>query len=232
MPLSTEISPTPELQTQQLQEDTLQAPRADFSLLSPSARTSFTRVDVCAENDQEGAAANRQAPLTDTSDVQTEGEAQVVPQTPQTSLTFLLVSGRRRTMQFDPETTIGRAKELVWNAWPNGKQSRQLMLENVDVPYRYPFMLCSAPSIVLICLVILFLHCIFSVCSHLSCTEWQDERPPAPSYLRILYLGKILQDEDTLISELLRRQDSLHDDAHGMFDLVCRGRISGAHTPI
>ena len=30
--------------------------------------------------------------------------------------------------------------------------------------------------------------------------EWQDERPPAPSYLRILYLGKILQDEDTLIS--------------------------------
>lgn len=30
--------------------------------------------------------------------------------------------------------------------------------------------------------------------------EWQDERPPAPSYLRILYLGKILQDEDTLAS--------------------------------
>lgn len=30
--------------------------------------------------------------------------------------------------------------------------------------------------------------------------EWQDERPPAPSYLRILYLGKILQDEDTLSS--------------------------------
>lgn len=30
--------------------------------------------------------------------------------------------------------------------------------------------------------------------------EWQDERPPAPSYLRILYLGKILQDEETLSS--------------------------------
>jgi hypothetical protein len=30
--------------------------------------------------------------------------------------------------------------------------------------------------------------------------EWQDERPPAPSYLRILYLGKILQDDDTLTS--------------------------------
>lgn len=33
--------------------------------------------------------------------------------------------------------------------------------------------------------------------------EWQDERPPAPSYLRILYLGKILQDEDTLESKYL-----------------------------
>ncbi|KAI0825918.1 ubiquitin-related domain-containing protein, partial [Irpex lacteus] len=73
-----------------------------------------------------------------------------VPQTPQVALTFLLVSGRRRNMTFEPETTVGRAKELVWNAWPN---------------------------------------------------EWQDERPPAPSYLRILYLGKILQDEDTLESD-------------------------------
>lgn len=70
-----------------------------------------------------------------------------VPQPPQVSLTFLLVSGKRRTMSFDPDITVGRAKELVWNAWPN---------------------------------------------------EWQDERPPAPSYLRILYLGKILQDDDTL----------------------------------
>ncbi|OCH88548.1 hypothetical protein OBBRIDRAFT_703369, partial [Obba rivulosa] len=70
------------------------------------------------------------------------------PELPQVALTFLLVSGRRRTMSFEPETTVGRVKELVWNAWPNG--------------------------------------------------ELSDERPPAPSYLRILYLGKILQDEDTL----------------------------------
>ncbi|KAF9457826.1 ubiquitin-related domain-containing protein [Collybia nuda] len=70
-----------------------------------------------------------------------------VPQTPQTHLTFLVISGRRRTMSFEPETTVGRVKELVWNAWP---------------------------------------------------TEWEDERPMAPSYLRILYLGKMLQDDDTL----------------------------------
>jgi hypothetical protein len=74
-------------------------------------------------------------------------ETEVAPQMPQTSLTFLLVSGRRRTMSFDPDTTVGRVKELVWNAWPS---------------------------------------------------EWQDERPPAPSYFRILYLGKMLQDDDTL----------------------------------
>ncbi|KAH9927744.1 ubiquitin-related domain-containing protein [Fomitopsis serialis] len=72
---------------------------------------------------------------------------QAVPQMPQVALAFLTITGKRRTMSFDPDTTVGRVKELVWNAWPN---------------------------------------------------EWQDERPPAPSYLRILYLGKILQDEDTL----------------------------------
>ncbi|KAF8417267.1 ubiquitin-related domain-containing protein, partial [Boletus edulis BED1] len=71
-----------------------------------------------------------------------------IPQTPQVSLTFLLVSGHRKSQSFDPETTVGRVKELVWNAWP---------------------------------------------------AHWQDERPPAPSYLRILYLGKILQDDDTLL---------------------------------
>lgn len=70
-----------------------------------------------------------------------------VPQTPQVTLCFLLVSGTRKVMSFDPEMTVGRVKELVWISWP---------------------------------------------------PEWTDDRPPAPSYLRILYLGKILQDEDTL----------------------------------
>ncbi|KAF8500201.1 ubiquitin-related domain-containing protein [Russula emetica] len=71
----------------------------------------------------------------------------MVPQVPQTLVQFLLVSGRRRSMAFDPETTVGRVKELVWNTWPN---------------------------------------------------DWQDEHPPAPSHLRVLYLGKILQDDETL----------------------------------
>jgi len=46
---------------------------------------------------------------------------ETVPQTPQTYLTFLLISGRRRTMSFEPELTIGRVKELAWNSWPTGQ---------------------------------------------------------------------------------------------------------------
>ena len=48
------------------------------------------------------------------------GAAALVPQTPQVSLTFLLASGRRRTMSFEPQTTVARVKEFVWNAWPSG----------------------------------------------------------------------------------------------------------------
>lgn len=54
------------------------------------------------------------------------------PQTAQVLLCFLLVSGRRRNMTFDPETTVGRVKELVWNAWPAGKSSRFTALHAVS----------------------------------------------------------------------------------------------------
>ena len=49
-----------------------------------------------------------------------QSQPSAVPQTPQTFITFLLVTGRRRTMSFEPENTIGRVKELVWNTWPEG----------------------------------------------------------------------------------------------------------------
>ncbi|KAG6829094.1 hypothetical protein H0H92_005707 [Tricholoma furcatifolium] len=71
-----------------------------------------------------------------------------VPQTPQVYLTFLVISGRRKTMSFEPETTIGRVKELVWSSWP---------------------------------------------------ADWEDERPAGPSFLRVLYLGRMLQDDETLL---------------------------------
>ncbi|KAJ3523854.1 hypothetical protein NM688_g8658 [Phlebia brevispora] len=132
--------------------DTPPAHRIDLSMLSPSARTSFTRVDTMVNDEDDGDDVHADEdddvePTESNNASQDNQEAPPVPQTPQVALTFLLMSGKRRSMTFEPETTVGRTKELVWNAWPK---------------------------------------------------DWQDERPPAPSYLRILYLGKILQDEDTL----------------------------------
>ncbi|KAJ8515843.1 hypothetical protein ONZ45_g6773 [Pleurotus djamor] len=117
-----------------------------FSQENPSHEP---KLNISAENDLEASPKPPPSHPT-TPNPQDESPRAItvqVPQTPQVYLTFLLVSGRRKTMSFDPELAIGRVKELVWNAWPS---------------------------------------------------EWQDERPPAPSYFRILHLGKILQDDDTL----------------------------------
>lgn len=56
-----------------------------------------------------------------TPSTQPQAMSETVPQMPQTYLTFLLISGRRRTMSFEPESAIGRVKELVWNSWPTGR---------------------------------------------------------------------------------------------------------------
>jgi len=75
-------------------------------------------------------------------------ETPLMTPAPQVSLCFLLVSGRRKPMTFDSDlTTIGRVKELIWNAWDS---------------------------------------------------EWDPNRPSTPTSLRLLYMGKMLQDEDTL----------------------------------
>ncbi|KAG8980637.1 hypothetical protein FRB90_007581, partial [Tulasnella sp. 427] len=73
-----------------------------------------------------------------------------VPATPKVSITLLLVSGRRRTVEFEKQTTVGELKEIVWSTWPG---------------------------------------------------DWSDELPPSASFLRILYLGRILTDE-TILSSL------------------------------
>jgi len=65
-------------------------------------------------------------------------------------LRVLLISGEYHIFSFEPETTIGRAKELIFSMWP---------------------------------------------------TEWTSPaQPPSPTYLRILYGGRILADESTLAS--------------------------------
>jgi hypothetical protein len=107
--------------------DTLQVQhRGDDLFLSPSARTSFTRVDVPPAADEEEGQESSELHVEQAVEVEAGDRQPAVPQTPQVSLTFLLVSGKRRTMSFDPETTVGRAKELVWNAWPNGASSQSM----------------------------------------------------------------------------------------------------------
>lgn len=104
--------------------------------MSASAHTSYTRVDVdssptdmypplphqsippvpsqeqnTASLENGGSTGAPASPPEPTSEA-------TIPQTSQVTLTFLLVSGCRKTQSFDPETTVGRVKELVWNAWP------------------------------------------------------------------------------------------------------------------
>ena len=88
-----------------------------------SARTSFTHVDLEAPNPVPPlpTAGEESALSVAISAADSLRETSRELDLPQCSLTFLLVSGRRRAMSFEPETTIGRVKELVWNAWPSGK---------------------------------------------------------------------------------------------------------------
>lgn len=117
---------------------------------APTAETPVPPASTSAESPKDDVAPipdsqkNEQPPVPPV-----QKEAPPIPQTPQVYLTFLLLSGHRRTMNFEPATGIGRVKEVVWNAWTGG--------------------------------------------------DWPTEdRPPAPSYLRVLHAGRMLQDDETL----------------------------------
>lgn len=109
-----------------------------------------------------------------------------VPQTHQTYITFLFLSGRRRLMNFEPDTTIGRVKELVWAAWTASSEAQQPGQE-------------------------------------------VEERPPAPSYLRVLHLGRMLQDDETLRD--LKLPTHLPSSTPSTSPVTPGGTIHG-HTPI
>lgn len=116
-----------------LGSDSLSSRPFEYAMLTPSARTSYTRVDLSAADigRRTGVEHDGDGSDSDAGGAQQEQQAQEVepvPHMPQVSLTFLLVSGRRRTMSFDHEITVGRVKELVWNAWPNGECFSQPMI--------------------------------------------------------------------------------------------------------
>jgi hypothetical protein len=136
----------------------------EIAALPASTRTSFTRVDntrpgsAAGDNscrDEEVAAAavaavldegsgggsggaDARAQPEDEDKQEVETGAVLVPQVPQTLVQFLLVSGRRRSMAFDPETTVGRVKELVWNTWPNGTSRPSLRHLHMRASARRP----------------------------------------------------------------------------------------------
>ncbi|KIK70036.1 hypothetical protein GYMLUDRAFT_537637 [Collybiopsis luxurians FD-317 M1] len=117
-----------------------------------SARTSYTRVDSMAlesENETEQEVPEPEDEHNGENAPQVEQIQAIPPPTPVVSICFLLISGKRKVMTFEPETTVGRVKELLFHSWPTGQ-------------------------------------------------DWTDERPPTPSHFRLLHLGRILQDEDTL----------------------------------
>jgi hypothetical protein len=77
--------------------------------ISPSSDPAPTSVPVTA-------AVPAQEPVS----VSAPAQEQAVPQAPQATLTFLTVSGLRKTMSFDPDTAVSRVKELMWSSWPTG----------------------------------------------------------------------------------------------------------------
>jgi len=42
---------------------------------------------------------------------------------PSINISFLLLSGKRKTMGFDPGYTIGKVRQEVFNEWPEGERS-------------------------------------------------------------------------------------------------------------
>ena len=120
------------------------------NLLRPSTgRTSITQVEHAADDEEQlvdpeptsqdvasnttNATHEASEPISNSQDqpksaeepstpsTQPQTVSQTVPQMPLIYLTFLLISGRRRTMSFEPESPIGRIKELAWNSWPTGQ---------------------------------------------------------------------------------------------------------------
>ncbi|WOO85820.1 Ubiquitin-like protein 3 [Vanrija pseudolonga] len=120
------------------------------------------------------------------------------PPHPMVHLRVLIISGQFHTFSFEPETTVGRMKELIWSMWPS---------------------------------------------------EWTDPgQPPSPTWLRVLYSGRVLSDDSTLagnnlatslsatettIVHLSIRSFSVHNDdpdakKHGFTRAT--SRLSGTHS--
>ncbi|OCF45775.1 hypothetical protein I317_00263 [Kwoniella heveanensis CBS 569] len=57
-------------------------------------------------------------PLATTNGVEESPKANAPP-VPKVHIKALIISGQSRMLSFEPELTVGRMKELIWNSWPS-----------------------------------------------------------------------------------------------------------------
>ena len=111
-------------------------PSENIGNLTPSARTSRTRVDLLTTSppgeittttrparDEDGNGAPVQEPARE------EARAE-----PTVSLSLLVLSGDRKTFTFSPDTTIRRVKEVIWTTWDAGMSSICHLGATLEIP--------------------------------------------------------------------------------------------------
>lgn len=161
-------SATPTLVTQQL---TFLPP----ALLTPSA-----------EYQQTPRPDSAQSPMVD------QPSASVHHGEPSINITFLLLSGKRKTMGFDQEYTIGKVRQEVFDDWPEGERFY------LHIPFHNMLEIVVRTAA----------DC--SITSYLS-LEWAEEtKPPEPAAIRFLHAGRFLEDSE-LLSNGIRGLDFLVD---------------------
>ncbi|KAJ2914176.1 hypothetical protein MD484_g6240, partial [Candolleomyces efflorescens] len=145
------------------QDEVLDAPASTSTAGQLEGKKDDTKSTEDTSKDSETSKESATDEKTSEASPKPEGESKpaapplLVPQTHQTYINFLFLSGRRKLMHFEPDTTIGRVKELVWAAWSTPTSPGAA---NADAQI--------------------------------------EEQPPAPAYIRVLYLGRMLQDDETL----------------------------------
>jgi hypothetical protein len=149
--------------------DMLQVPGNGTVSLPPS-QTSTVVVNMSSEEPN----SSDDVRSTHNSVVEMDASAERDPE-PQVLLTFLLLSGRRKTYAFEQDCSIAVVKERLVCEWPSGKPS-------------FP----SATTLLLIRYVF-----------HLISSEWEDEmRPQTVSQIRLLHYGRQLLDNETLSASM------------------------------
>jgi hypothetical protein len=85
--------------------------------LTPSARTSRTRVDLLTISPPGEITTAAPSIQYEEGNATPAQEARVEPMV---SLTILVLSGDRKKFTFHPDTTAGRVKEMIWSTWDAG----------------------------------------------------------------------------------------------------------------